>query len=79
MNREQQINDDVRFIETCVELQLLSDIDARSLQVAAAQTSGPVASEAVKRGLEDPLELPPGTPTLKLNASGSMGELRVTR
>jgi serine/threonine protein kinase len=85
MNPDQQINDDVRFIETCIELQLLSDTDAQSLHSAAGQACGPVANEAVKRGLltptdvdivqslQYPRDIVPGYEILDLIGRGGMG------
>ena len=85
MNPEQKIQDDLRFIETCVELQLLHDTDARSLQLAAAQSGSLVASEAIKRGLltptdvdivqslQRPTEVVPGYEILSLIGRGGMG------
>ncbi len=85
MSAEQRINEDLRFIDTCVELELIQQTDAESLLLAVTDQSGSIAQEAVRRGLltpadvdiaqslQHPTRVVPGYEILGLVGRGGMG------
>ncbi len=85
MSVEQNINEGRKFIETCVELKLLDETDADSLQAAVVESGGFIAQEAVLRGLltpadvdivqslQNPTRVIPGYEILGLVGRGGMG------
>lgn len=56
MPADSKIDDDAKFIETCIELKLLNQTDAELLQ-RAVDLPGYAAQEAVKRGLLTPTDI----------------------
>jgi serine/threonine protein kinase len=85
MSAEQRTTEELKFISTCVELELLQQTDAESLLMAINDQGGSVVQEAVRRGLLTPadvdiaqsLQYPtrvvPGYEILELIGRGGMG------
>ncbi len=85
MSAQPRIQEDRRFIETCIELELLDETDAESLRATIGEGSGFVAQTALQRGLLTPTDVDivqslqhatkvvPGYKILELIGRGGMG------
>lgn len=85
MSQQARAEEDRRFIETCLTLDLLHETDADSLTAAAGADSGTIAQTALRRGLltaadvdivlslQHPTSVAPGYKILDLIGRGGMG------
>ncbi|MCP4891745.1 MAG: serine/threonine protein kinase [Planctomycetaceae bacterium] len=85
MSTDRRIDEDLKFIETCVELKLLSETDAETLRQVIVESKIFAAQESLQRGLltaadvdivhslRHPLDVVPGYDILGLVGRGGMG------
>ncbi len=85
MSTQRRIDEDLKFIETCVELELLTDTSAEAVRRAVLEHQAMAAQEVLQRGLltavdvdivhslRHPLEVVPGYEILGLVGRGGMG------
>ncbi|MDG2224622.1 MAG: serine/threonine-protein kinase [Rubripirellula sp.] len=85
MSTDRRIDEDLKFIETCVELKLLNETDAETLRQVIVESKIFAAQESLQRGLltaadvdivhslRHPLDVVPGYDILGLVGRGGMG------